>query len=227
LLRSLRSQIWQQGGDRAASPGSDVHLCRRAARVGGAGVDVARRRAGAANVLVRPCSPLRGRTAPRSRPRSADRHPGARSCRGCRHVRRDRSDRREDGVHPDLFGLHPDAVASRVDRRATRRACGRRRSGRDGWAERSGRSRGALCVLRRPGHERRPGLRRSPVAASGAVRSDSGHGSGRNYGGRRGSTAGAVSLRCAGAGPAACRARGARVWDGHAAGRWHSPGRVG
>jgi hypothetical protein len=126
-------------------------------------VDVARRRAGAAALLVRPCPPVRRRTAPRRRPRSAERHSGARARAGDGHLRGHRPDRREDGVDPDLVGLHADARASRVDRHRARGA-GRRGSGRrHRRPERRGGPHGALRLLRRSRHERRPGVRRSPV----------------------------------------------------------------
>jgi hypothetical protein len=153
-------------------------------------VDLARRRPGTATVLVRPRASLCGGTAPGNRSRSTDRPPGARTGRGRRFVRGHCAHGREDGLDPDLFGLHADARASRLDRRPAWSARGRGGGDRHRRPERSGRSHRAVRLLRRPHHDRRPGLRRSTVVAAGArgARSSGGHtcgytGGGRNPGG--------------------------------------------
>ncbi len=129
---------------------------------------MARRRPGAAAVFVRPCAPLRGRSAPRRRSRRCQRRLCARPRRGNRVLRRDGPDRREDGVDPDGVRVHRDARPPRVDRRDA--GCTRRgRVGRrDRRAERRGRADGSLRVLRRARDERSAGLCRSAHLAASA-----------------------------------------------------------
>jgi hypothetical protein len=128
---------------------------------------VAGRWAGAPAVLVRPCPSLRGGAASRSRPRSANRHSGARACRRRRLLRRHGADGREDGVDPDILRLHVDPGAPRVDRRPAERIPRRGCGGGNGRTERPGRPSRAVRLLRGPHHERRPGVRGSAPAPAG------------------------------------------------------------
>jgi hypothetical protein len=160
LLQSRCSQNWQQGGNSAATCGPDLlRVC--APRLGRAGLDVARRRPGAAPLPVRPLAPLRGRPAPRCRPRRAQRQPCARSRGGCGVVRRSGSDGWEDGVDSDVVWIHGHACPPRVDRSGARDARGRSVGGRDSRSERRRRPARSVRVLRHARHERSTGLRRS------------------------------------------------------------------
>jgi len=170
LLRSLCSQHWQQGGNSAATCGPDrLRVC--APRLRCAGLDVARRRPGAAPLPVRPLASLRGRPAPRCRPWRAQRQPCARPRRGCGVLRRNGPDRWEDGVDSDVVWIHGHARPPRVDRSGARFARGRSVGGGDGRSERGRGPARSLRVLRRARHERSAGLRRSldPVAFAARV----------------------------------------------------------
>jgi hypothetical protein len=168
LLRSRCSQNWQQGGNSAATRSPD-RLRVRAPRLGRAGLDLARRRPGAAALPIRPLAPVRGRPTPRCRPWHAQRQPCARSRGGCGVLRRDGSDRWEDGVDPDVVWIHGHARPPRVDRSGARRDRGRSVGGGDCRSERRRRPVRSVRVLRHARHERSTGLRRSldPVASSG------------------------------------------------------------
>jgi hypothetical protein len=169
LLRSLCSQNWQQGGNSAATCGPDrLRVC--APRLGCAGLDVARRRAGAAALPVRPFASLRGRPAPRCRPWRGQRQPCARPCRGCGVLRRNGPDGWEDGVDSDVVWIHGHARPPRVDRSGARRARGRSVGGRDSRSERRRRPSRSVRVLRHARHERSAGLRRSPDPVASAAR---------------------------------------------------------
>jgi hypothetical protein len=152
-------------------------VCACTTRVGCERLDLARRRAGAAAVLVRPFPSVRRRAAPRHRHRRAYRFRGAGAGRGSGVVRRDGPGGRKDGLDPDSVWLYRHARAPRFDRRKSRRA--RRRGIRRGnhRPERRRRWCRAVRLLRRPHDERSAGLRRSahvPAATGGAGSGGSG-----------------------------------------------------
>ena len=122
---------------------------------------MAGRRADTPTFLVRPRPPVRGRTAPRGRPRCADRKCRRGTCCGSRLLRRHRPDGREDRFDPDVFGLHVDPRAPRFHLRHARRDAWRGGSGRIRGAERRGRALRPLRLLRRANDERPAGIRRS------------------------------------------------------------------
>jgi hypothetical protein len=142
---------------------------------------VARRRAGAAAVSVRPRAPLRGRTTPRRRSWRTHRQPRACTHGGCGVLCRDGADRRQDGLDRDAVRIYGHARPSRVDRSDSRRA--RTRSVRRGHRrpERRGRPDRPVRVLRGSGDERSAGLRRSSdlAAFTCRVRRAAGYRSGR------------------------------------------------
>jgi hypothetical protein len=144
-------------------------VCARSARICGAGLDLARRRACAPPLLLRPCAPVRGRAAPRRRPRRSEWNQRARTCEGCRDIRRHGSDRREDRLDRNAVRVHRDARAPRLDRRQARGARDRARRRRHRGAERRGRSGGAVRLPRPTGHGRGPGLCRSAHVPAGAT----------------------------------------------------------
>ena len=138
-----------------------------------AGLDMAGRWSRPAAVLVRPCAPVRGGSAPWRRPGRTDRLGGARAGERRRHVRRNRAERGQDRLDRDAVRVHGHARPSRLDRRAARSARHRRLRCRDGRAERRRRRRGAVRLLRRAGDGRGSGLRRSAdVPARTAGRRD-------------------------------------------------------
>jgi hypothetical protein len=150
-----------------------ANRCRRAlrarsARICGAGLELARRRACAPSFLLRPRAPVRARAAPRRRPRSSERNRRARACRGSRHIRRHGAHRREDPFDRDALRIHRDARAPGVDRRQPRDARDRGRRRRHRGAERRGRSRRAVRLPRPAAHGRGPGLRGSADVPSGS-----------------------------------------------------------
>ena len=154
---------------RAATCDPD-HLCVRASRLRRTRVDVARRRARAAAVLVRPRAPLRERTTPRRRSWCTHRQRRSRTHGGCGVLCRDGAGRRQDGLDPGAVRIYGHACPPRVDRGDARRA--RKRSVRRGnrRPERRGRSDRPVRVLRGSGDERSAGLRRSSDLAALACR---------------------------------------------------------
>lgn len=132
-------------------------------------MDVARRRGGPADVLVRPRASVCHRPAPWHRHRRVGRR------RGCRAVRRSRlvlgNDARKwaDPQHPDGRRIHRLADAPRLAGAAHRRNCRRVGGGRDDRAERDARARRAVHPSRHSRDERRERLRRSAVALAGAI----------------------------------------------------------
>ena len=139
------------------------------------------RRPGVAAVCVRSRAPVCGRPASRRRSRLSERQPCARPGGRNRLVRRDRADRRQDGVDRDRVRLHRHARPSRVDRSGARDSRRRRLARRDGRAERCIGVDAALCVFRHSGDERSAGVRRSaePAASPSVAFGEGGRGARR------------------------------------------------
>ena len=185
MLKSRRSQNWQQGGIRAASC-CLARVCVRAPGVGSARVDLAGRRTGSAAFLVRSRASLRGRSAPRRRSRRPRRYPSARSDRGNHLVRGNRADGREDRFDRDAARVHRHARSPRLDRCEARRARRRRLGRGNRRPERRAGARRAVRLLRSAHHDRSAGVRRSdglPAVAHTRAAGDGGGRSGR-HGGR-------------------------------------------
>ncbi|MDX6408077.1 MAG: hypothetical protein QOE13_1148 [Gaiellaceae bacterium] len=138
---------------------------------------MARRRARAATVFVRPVAPVcRGSTA-RRRCRRSRRQCRPGSCAGDRVLRRDGADRWQDGVDPDAVRVHGDASPPRVDRRRARRPRRRGRRRRHHRPERRRRVDGAVRLLRRAPDGRSAGIcRPADHAASAGGRPTTGRG---------------------------------------------------
>jgi hypothetical protein len=204
------------GKNRAASCCSD-RLCARLTRTGRACLDLAGQRARPAFLLVRPCSPVRRRSAPGYRHRRARGFGRVGACRGSRVVRGHRPRWRQDDFDPDAVWIHHDARPPRFDRREPRRASRRGIGGRDGRPEWRRRSRRPVRLLRRPHDERSAGLRRPvdvPPAACRCAGGDGGAGARSGGGSRAGGNdrfarrrKGRSARRAADCGDGACGAR--------------------
>jgi hypothetical protein len=135
---------------------------------------VARRRRGAAPVLVRPRASLRSGAAPRRRPRRDGRRRRSRARCGCGQLRRHRPDGRKGSLDRDGRRLHRHARPSRLVCRDPRRSR-RRRAGRgDRRSERRRRAERALCLLRAAQDVRPAGVCRSRAVPAGPDGPDAG-----------------------------------------------------
>jgi hypothetical protein len=153
-------------------------------------------RTGAATVQLR-LGPVRGRSAPRYRPRSSRWRAGGSTHRGHRQLHGLGPWRRRHGDDPDRRRLLRDAAPTRVDLRVARNRDRGGRPGRNGGRQRRRRHACAARAPRRSLHDERERLRRSAVAAAAARRRRS-----RRRGGtrcaracRRGAAAGDASRR--------------------------------
>jgi len=148
------------------------HRSRRGAdrRSGGAGLDVARRRAHAARFRGRR-QPLRGRPASRHRRRPGGCAPRSRARGGGDQLRRAGPDARPHGHDRDGRRAPGVSDASRRSPRPPRRPCRRGRRDRRGRTIRRGRARRAVRPPRHPGRRggdlRRPAV---PPSAAGCAR---------------------------------------------------------
>ena len=134
-------------------------------------VDVARERAGAPGLLLRPGAPVRGRAAPRHRHRRGCRRPArARTHLGRRQLRGHGSDERQVAHDRHAGRARGDADEPRLDlgRKGRRRRRGG--GGRHGRAERDAGGRRSLPPPRDPDGRRCPGLPRPARVPAGCGR---------------------------------------------------------